>query len=82
VKVEPGHYFLMGDHRNRSSDSRDWGTVDRGLIKGRAFLILFSTHAPLDAARPAGQVTVRSLVEKFYNLLFRARWDRFFSPLR
>ena len=34
--VEPDHYYVLGDHRNSSSDSRVWGTVDRKYIYGKA----------------------------------------------
>jgi signal peptidase I len=34
--VPPDHYFVLGDHRNSSNDSRMWGFVPRSLIYGKA----------------------------------------------
>ena len=35
ARIPQGYYFVMGDHRNRSSDSRDWGEVPKKYIIGR-----------------------------------------------
>ena len=55
--VPADSYFVMGDNREDSSDSRSWGVVPRSHIVGRARLVLWSSTRPVgtgDAARAAG----------------------------
>jgi signal peptidase I len=44
IKIPPGHYFMMGDNRGASDDSRFWGPVPRSWIIGEAF----ATYWPPD----------------------------------
>ncbi len=46
MKVPAGEYFVMGDHRSISSDSRDFGPVERSLIYGKAAFVYW----PMDQA--------------------------------
>jgi signal peptidase I len=42
VTVPPGQYFMMGDNRDNSEDSRYWGFLPASYIKGKALFIYFS----------------------------------------
>jgi signal peptidase I len=46
--VETQHYFVLGDHRNSSSDSRNWGLVPRSCIYGKAVFVYW----PLERLGP------------------------------
>lgn len=46
VKVEPDHYFALGDNSYNSADSRDWGQVPKQNVMGRAVFVYwpFTSH--------------------------------------
>lgn len=39
VRIEPDHYYVLGDHREFSNDSRVWGSVERRLVYGKAVFV-------------------------------------------
>ncbi len=41
IDISPTHYFVCGDNRGNSSDSRDFGLISKEQIKGKAFLVYF-----------------------------------------
>jgi signal peptidase I len=80
--VPENSYFVMGDHRDRSSDSRVWGFVPRELIKGRAFLIWWSYPEGPNEINLRGVERLKSMGSKAVHLFTRSRWSRCFTLIR
>jgi signal peptidase I len=56
--VVPGdHYFMMGDNRHASKDSRYWGLVPRGNLRGRPLFVYFSFRAGGESDRAFPAIT-------------------------
>lgn len=51
VVVPPGNYFMMGDNRDDSADSRFWGFVPESYLRGKAFLVWMSWNGKADTVR-------------------------------
>jgi signal peptidase I len=65
VTVPGGHFFMMGDNRDDSQDSRFWGFLPQHYVKGRALFIYWSFDVPDDGSS-AG---------------FAPRWGRLFHQI-
>lgn len=78
VVVPPGHYFVMGDNRDNSEDSRYWGFVPRENIIGTPLIIYMSLDSSDDAWK-SGHLKERFLA--YAGALIRpsqVRWKRLF----
>ncbi len=81
--IPEGNYFVMGDNRDDSLDSRYWGFVPRENIVGRPLLIYWSIHSP---EPPVGQITAGDKLKRFAyalsHILQITRWDRTFRLVK
>jgi len=81
--VPPDHYFVMGDNRDNSQDSRYWGFLPRDYVKGKALLIYWSYESGredyVDDGFGASAKRLGSVLIHFFT---KTRWERLFHQIR
>ncbi len=79
--LPPSTFFALGDNRDESRDSRTWGPVPTGLLRGRALFVYWSVRPPDDpiSGRSAG---VRRALDVAIHFFPRTRWERTFRSVR
>jgi signal peptidase I len=83
VTVPANHYFMMGDNRDNSQDSRYWGFLPRDLIKGKALVIYWSYESERDDYEDESTgATVRNIASVFTHFFTRTRWSRMLHQIR
>jgi signal peptidase I len=70
IVIPSDKYFVMGDNRNNSEDSRYWGFVPRDLVIGRAMFVYWSYD---ESAPPSNAAFPLNAISDFFN---NTRWSR------
>ena len=82
MTVPPDHYFMMGDNRDNSQDSRFWGFLPRHYVKGKALMIYWSYEASAGEATGAGfGATVKRTFSVVTNFFTGTRWERLLKQI-
>jgi len=83
VTVPAGQYFVMGDNRDNSQDSRYWGFLPRRYVKGKALMVYWSYEAGGEATAEDGLLAwVRNAGSVVAHLFTRTRWNRLLHQIR
>ncbi len=79
ITIPAGKYFMMGDNRDNSEDSRYWGLLSQEDVKGQAAMIYWSYESTTEDYEQTGiGATVRDLYTVVTQFFTRTRWGRMF----
>jgi signal peptidase I len=82
VKVPDSQYFVMGDNRDNSQDSRYWGFLPAHYVKGRALMIYWSYESGREDYLDEGVgATAKRLLSVVTHFFTKTRWERLFHPI-
>ena len=84
LQVSPGQYFVLGDNRDESLDSRYWGFVPQENVIGRPLLIYWSIRSPEDG-EPVTVAEGSKLARFAYvltHIFQETRWQRTFRLVK
>ncbi len=83
IVLPPQKYFVMGDNRDHSWDSRYWGFVDREAVMGRPLMIYWSVEATSDDyADRTLRGRLIGVAHTLSRLPVKTRWGRMFRSVR
>ena len=83
VTVPADKYFVMGDNRDNSQDSRYWGFLPRDYVKGKALLIYWSYESGREDYIDEGLwASIKRLGSVGTHFFTRTRWERLFHQIR
>jgi signal peptidase I len=79
ITIPAGKYFVMGDNRDNSQDSRYWGLLPRENVKGLAMMIYWSYRSETEDYQQTGLwATAKDLFTVVTHFFTRTRWSRMF----
>ncbi len=82
VRIPPDQYFVLGDNRDNSQDSRHWGFVPRRNLLGKALIVYWSFEISRDLyLQRSRSERLKQAVEKLLHFFGKTRWNRILQTI-